>query len=73
MTASQQPIAIGGVTVNPGDIVFAEFDGILVVPRADAAAVLERAEEIVGGEGRVRGEVQAGSSPWSSFQKHGYI
>ncbi len=36
MTASQQPIAIGGVTVNPGDIVFAEFDGILVVPRADA-------------------------------------
>ena len=36
MTASQQPVAIGGVTVNPGDIVFAEFDGILVVPRADA-------------------------------------
>ena len=37
MTASQQPVAIGGVTVNPGDIVFAEFDGVLVVPRADAA------------------------------------
>jgi regulator of RNase E activity RraA len=73
MTASQQPVAIGGVTVNPGDIVFAEFDGILVVPRADAAAVLERAEEIVGGEGRVRDEVRDGSSPWSSFQRHGYI
>ena len=73
MTASQQPIAIGGVTVNPGDIVFAEFDGILVVPRADAVAVLERAEEIVGGEGRVRDEVREGSSPWSSFQRHGYI
>ena len=37
--------------MNPGDIVFAEFDGILVVPRADAVAVLEKAEEIVGGRG----------------------
>ena len=73
LTASQQPVAIGGVTVNPGDIVFAEFDGVLVVPRADAVAVLERAEDIVGGEGRVRDEVQGGTSPWSSFQKHGYI
>ena len=73
MTALQQPVAIGGVTVNPGDIVFAEFDGILIVPRAHAQTVLERAEEIVGGEGRVRDEVQAGDSPWSSFQRHGYI
>lgn len=73
MTASQQPIAIGGVTVHPGDIVFAEYDGVLVVPRADAVTVLERAEEIAGGEGRVRSEVQGGSSPWSSFERHGYI
>jgi regulator of RNase E activity RraA len=73
MLASQQPVHIGGVVVNPGDIVFAEFDGVLVVPRADAAAVLARAEEIAGGEGRVRGEVQEGGSPWSSFERHGYI
>ena len=59
--------------MHPGDIVFAEFDGILVVPRADAVTVLERAEEIVGGEGRVRDEVRGGSSPWSSFERHGYI
>ena len=38
MTHAQQPVAVGGVTVNPGDIVFAEFDGILIVPRADAVA-----------------------------------
>jgi len=73
LVATQQPIAIGRVVVHPGDIVVAEFDGILVVPRADAVTVLERAEEIVGGEGRVRDEVQAGSSPWSSFERHGYI
>ena len=73
MIASQQPVSIGGVVVHPGDIVFAEFDGILVVPRTDAVTVLERAEEIVGGEGRVRDEVRGGSSPWSSFERHGYI
>ena len=52
---------------------FAEFDGILVVPRADAVAVLERAEEIVGGEGRVRDEVQRRQLAVVELQRHGYI
>jgi regulator of RNase E activity RraA len=73
MIASAQPVSIGGVTVRPGDIVFAEFDGILIVPRADATRVLEKAEEIVTSEGRVRTEVSAGASPWSSFERHGHI
>jgi regulator of RNase E activity RraA len=73
MIAAQQPVAIGGVVVHPGDIVFAEFDGILVVPRADAVTVLEKAEEIVGAEGRVRAEMRDGDSPWSSFGRHGHI
>jgi 4-hydroxy-4-methyl-2-oxoglutarate aldolase len=73
MVASQQPVDIGGVVVQPGDIVFAEFDGILVVPRAQAVTVLEKAEAIVGAEGRVRAEVKDGASPWSSFERHGHI
>jgi len=73
MIASQQPVAIGGVVVNPGDIVFAEFDGILVIPRQVATEVLEKAEEIVGAEGRVRREVRGGDTPWASFERHGHI
>ena len=73
MIASQQPVAIGGVVVEPGDIVFGEFDGVLIVPRAEAVRVLEKAEEIVGAEGRVRDEVRSGDSPWSSFERHGHI
>jgi regulator of RNase E activity RraA len=73
MTAVQRPVTVGGVTVNPGDIVHAEFDGILVVPRGHAVTVLEKAEEIVGAEGRVRREQREGDSPWSSFKRHGYI
>jgi 4-hydroxy-4-methyl-2-oxoglutarate aldolase len=73
MVASQQPVAIGGVVVEPGDIVFGEFDGILIVPRPVAGEVLAKAEEIVGAEGHVRAEVQSGDSPWSSFERHGHI
>ena len=73
MIASQQPVSIGGVVVSPGDIVFGEFDGILIIPRPVVVEVLEKAEEIVGAEGRVRKEVQGGDSPWSSFERHGHI
>ena len=37
------PIACGGVAVLPGDVVVADEDGVVVVPRADAAAVAQRA------------------------------
>lgn len=38
------PIAAGGVTVNPGDIVTADRDGVVVIPRADAARVADLAD-----------------------------
>ncbi|MEM2092048.1 MAG: RraA family protein [Candidatus Bathyarchaeia archaeon] len=38
------PISIGGVTVNPGDIIIGDDDGVVVVPRRVAPQVLERAE-----------------------------
>ncbi|MFT4030071.1 MAG: methyltransferase [Protaetiibacter sp.] len=44
------PIAIGGVVVCPGDIVVGDEDGVVVVPRADATAVLERATKIFDDE-----------------------
>lgn len=39
------PIVIGGVKVNPGDLVFGDNDGVVVVPRELAESVLEVAEE----------------------------
>ncbi len=40
------PVAIGGVCVLPGDIVLGDGDGVVVVPRAVGATVLEAAREI---------------------------
>jgi regulator of RNase E activity RraA len=39
------PIAIGDVTVCPGDIILADADGVIVIPRQDAAGLLEKAKE----------------------------
>jgi 4-hydroxy-4-methyl-2-oxoglutarate aldolase len=38
------PVSCGGVTVYPGDIVIGNLDGVIVIPRADAAAIIEPAE-----------------------------
>lgn len=44
--ASQVAVEIGGVIVHPGDIIVADIDGVVVVPHAQAEAVLAMAEEI---------------------------
>jgi len=38
------PIACGNISVNPGDIILADPDGVIVIPRKDAAKILEDAK-----------------------------
>ncbi|MBC2665853.1 RraA family protein [Novosphingobium flavum] len=42
---SNIPVSVGGVTVNAGDIIVADADGIVVVPADKAAAILPKAQE----------------------------
>jgi regulator of RNase E activity RraA len=39
------PVACGGVVVNPGDVIVADLNGVVVVPRGIAADLLERLRE----------------------------
>jgi RraA family protein len=44
------PIAIGGVPINPGDIIVGDRDGLMVIPKNDAAKVLEEAKIVAAGD-----------------------
>jgi 4-hydroxy-4-methyl-2-oxoglutarate aldolase len=54
------PIAIAGQTIHPGDVVVADDDGVVVVPRADAAAVAEASGQRVAKEDATRAALAAG-------------
>jgi regulator of RNase E activity RraA len=43
---AQVPVLCNGVTVNPGDIVVADSDGVAVVPKAQAQGVLTLAQQM---------------------------
>jgi regulator of RNase E activity RraA len=67
------PIVCGGIRVNPGDLVFGDIDGVVVVPREIVKEVIERAWEKVQGENTVREELRAGASLVKTFEKYGIL
>src|SRR5207245_5485822 len=66
-----QPITIGGVRVTLGDLVVADLDGVVVVPRRVAHEVLLRSERLVGTENKVRTAVKRGMTPRAAYEKFG--
>ena len=73
VVAHQTPVFIGETMVFPGDIVVADIDGGLVVPRRLACEVLRRTEQIVGFEHEIKAWVDAGDSPTDIVKKGGYF
>jgi regulator of RNase E activity RraA len=69
----QQPIRIGEVDIFPGDIVFGDIDGVIVVPRGMACDVLLRAEEIAHSEGQLKKWVQDGLPATEIVRRGGYF
>ena len=64
------PILCDGILVHSGDLIFADVDGIVVVPAGCAQEVFERALEKVRGENRVREELRAGAYLKDVFAKY---
>jgi regulator of RNase E activity RraA len=67
------PIEIGGVQVEPGDLVFGDLDGVLVIPKKVETEVVQRALEKARGEKLVRKEIEGGMSSTEAFKKYGIL
>lgn len=71
----QIPIFINGIDgqleVQPGDYLFGDNDGVVIVPKADTLRVLGQAEEWFQAEGLSRADMAAGMDPFEVYAKHG--
>ena len=59
--------------LRPGDILFGDIDGVLVVPVEAETEVFTRALEKVRGEKSVRKAIEEGSSAVEAFGKYGIM
>jgi 4-hydroxy-4-methyl-2-oxoglutarate aldolase len=70
--ATQGPVCIGGVRVEPGDLLLGDGDGLVVVPASRADEVLAAAEHIERVEAAIRAAVDAGASLREARRSTGY-
>jgi 4-hydroxy-4-methyl-2-oxoglutarate aldolase len=66
-------VSCGGVTVEPGDLVLGDHDGVVVVPAAVGDEIVALAEEKVGGENLVRAKLAEGMPVSEAFRTYGVI
>jgi regulator of RNase E activity RraA len=68
-----RPIWVGECLVRPGDWVFGDVDGVVVVPAELAEEAFPRALDKVSGEDRVRAELARGRSVREVFDEFGFL
>ena len=73
MIGWQLPVQIGRVQIFPGDILFGDIDGVIVVPRALAWEVLQRAEQILRNEEGIKVMVENDVKPTEVVKNGGYF
>jgi regulator of RNase E activity RraA len=73
VTGWDVPVVCGGVRVEPGDLVLADHDGVVVVPLAVASEVVAAAEEKAAGENDMRARLAEGMSVAEAFRTYGVI
>jgi len=67
------PVEIDGVLFSPGDLVVADIDGVVVVPRAVEEQVVRFAWNKVHDENVVRQAIADGMTATAAFQKYGVL
>lgn len=67
------PIEMDGVWINPGDLIFGDIDGVLVIPKEHIDYVIEKALEKAKGEKVVRQAIENGMTATAAFEKFGIL
>lgn len=64
-------VVVGGVEVQPGDVIVGDVDGVVAVPSKIAGDVLQEAEELADTENDVRTIVREGGDPVKAYEEYG--
>ena len=67
------PVEIDGVTFEPGALVFADDDGVVVVPRKVEAEAIQRAWDKVHAENITRDAIKGGMKATDAWKKYGVL
>jgi regulator of RNase E activity RraA len=73
IVALDVPVECGGVRVCPGDLVFGDADGAIVVPRVVEAQALAAASAKLAGERSTLADLEAGVPLGAVFAKYGIL
>lgn len=71
--AYDKPVKCGDVLVHSGDLIFADFDGVVVIPRRVEEKVVLLARDKVAKENASRAELLKGRSLRDVFEKYGVL
>ena len=64
-------IQIGGCSVQTGDYVMGDIDGVVLIPKANVEECVHRVEEVMSTESLVRKAILAGEDPKEAYLKYG--
>ncbi|MFN8453474.1 MAG: RraA family protein [Anaerolineae bacterium] len=67
------PIDIGRVRIKPGDIIFGDLDGVLVIPQEVERTAIQTALDKMRTENLVRRSIEDGMSAAAAFEKYGVM
>lgn len=67
------PIQFGGILINPGDIVYGDRDGVVIIPKEIEKEAFEGAIEKARGENQVREALEKGMSTVEAFNTFGIM
>ncbi len=73
MQDCQIPIKIGNTVIHPGDFVFGDVDGVVIVPKDITLDVLTAAEDVLRRESGMRADLRRGVPVKEAFEKYGTI